>query len=192
MEPYRRRWLHPGGTGALPGCFPETAPPCQGPKVRIHLPPAGSHTKPDHPDGSRWPGRRRKFPTGQGSVSNSSARLTGTSGADAGIVDQDVEPIRRRLDRTKDLVRPRRALARCCSSRSSPRRPCKIRTTYMFSWLVIMFGRVDPDEPVIRGRDQSSRPIEVHPIAGRSVLGFAGQWMVATADIEDPNAILRI
>ena len=55
-----------------------------------------------------------------------------------------------------------------------------------------MFGRVDPDEPVIRGRDQSSRPIEVHPIAGRSVLGFAGQWMVATADIEDPNAILRI
>ena len=80
----------------------------------------------------------------------------------------------------------------CCSSRSSPRRPCKIRTTYMFSWLVIMFGRVDPDEPVIRGRDQSSRPIEVHPIAGRSVLGFAGQWMVATADIEDPNAILRI
>jgi hypothetical protein len=55
-----------------------------------------------------------------------------------------------------------------------------------------MFGRVDPDEPVKRGRDQSSRPIEVHPIAGRSVLGFAGQWMVATADIEDPNAILRI
>ena len=50
-----------------------------------------------------------------------------------------------------------------------------------------MFGRVDPDEPVIRGRDQSSRPIEVHPIAGRSVLGFAGQWMVATADIEDPS-----
>ena len=42
MEPYRRRWLHPGGTGALPGCFPETAPPCQGPKVRIHLPPGGS------------------------------------------------------------------------------------------------------------------------------------------------------
>jgi mannose-6-phosphate isomerase-like protein (cupin superfamily) len=34
------------------------------------------------------------------------AGLTGTSGADAGIVYQDVEPIRRRLDRTEDLVRP--------------------------------------------------------------------------------------
>jgi len=43
------------------------------------------------------------------------AGLTGTSGADAGIVDQDVDPIRRRLDRTEDLVRPRRALARAAS-----------------------------------------------------------------------------
>src|SRR5580692_9446179 len=85
----------------------------------------------------------------------------------------------------------RGARSRAAAARGAAR-PCKIRTTYMFSWLVIMFGRVDPDEPVKRGRDQSSRPIEVHPIAGRSVLGFAGQWMVATADIEDPNAILRI
>src|SRR6202043_1502323 len=32
--------------------------PTRNRRVRILLPPAGSHTKPDHPDGSRWPGRR--------------------------------------------------------------------------------------------------------------------------------------
>ena len=48
------------------------------------------------------------------------AGLTGTSGADAGIVDQDVEPIRRRLDRTEDLVRPRRALARLLQLEEQP------------------------------------------------------------------------
>jgi pimeloyl-ACP methyl ester carboxylesterase len=46
--------------------------------------------------------------------------LTGTSGADAGIVYQDVEPIRRRLDRTEDLVRPRRALARLLQLEERP------------------------------------------------------------------------
>src|ERR1700730_1954027 len=51
------------------------------------------------------------------------AGLTGTSGADAGIVDQDVEPIRRRLDRTEDLVRPRRALARLLQL-AGPRHIC--------------------------------------------------------------------
>ena len=48
------------------------------------------------------------------------AGLTGTSGAGAGIVDQDVEPIRRRLDRTEDLVRPPRALARLLQLEEQP------------------------------------------------------------------------
>ena len=48
------------------------------------------------------------------------AGLTGTSGADAGIVYQDVEPIRRRLDRTEELVRPRRALARLLQLEEQP------------------------------------------------------------------------
>jgi hypothetical protein len=46
------------------------------------------------------------------------AGLTGTSGADAGIVYQDVEPIRRRPDRTEDLVR--RALARLLQLEEQP------------------------------------------------------------------------
>jgi hypothetical protein len=48
------------------------------------------------------------------------AGVTGTSGADAGIVDQDVEPIRRRLDRTEDLVRPRRARSRLLQLEEQP------------------------------------------------------------------------
>jgi hypothetical protein len=46
--------------------------------------------------------------------------LTGTSGADAGIAYLDVEPIRRRLDRTEDLVRPRCALARLLQLEEQP------------------------------------------------------------------------
>jgi hypothetical protein len=37
-----------------------------------------------------------------------------------GIVYQDVEPIRRRLDRTEDLVRPRRALMRLLQLEEQP------------------------------------------------------------------------
>src|ERR1700730_1872204 len=48
------------------------------------------------------------------------AGLTGTSGADAGIVYQDVDPIRRRLDRTEDLVRRRRALAHLLQLEEQP------------------------------------------------------------------------
>ena len=54
------------------------------------------------------------------------AGLTGTSGANAGIVDQDVEPIRRRLDRTEDLVRPRRAFAPAAARGAARGGPVKL------------------------------------------------------------------
>ena len=84
------------------------------PKVRIHLSPAQSLV--------------RTFPSG------SDRRNPPINGVKVGLaVYQDVERIRRRLDRTEDLVRPRRALARLLQLEEQPAAPCKIRTTYMFS-----------------------------------------------------------
>ena len=71
------------------------------PEVRIHSPPAQSLV--------------RTFPSG------SDRRNPPINGVKVGLaVYQDVERIRRRLDRTEDLVRPRRALARLLQLEEQP------------------------------------------------------------------------
>jgi hypothetical protein len=73
-----RNRLHRSRTPVISVRSPQRDPRTQvGPRVRILLPPAGSHTKPDHPDGSRWPPR---LPVGYGRMTD---RFASTSTASA-------------------------------------------------------------------------------------------------------------
>src|ERR1700730_9562601 len=90
--------IHPGILGGGPEHQDHIR---EGPRVRIRLPPAQSLV--------------RTFPSG------SDRRNPPINGVKVGLaVYQDVEPIRRRLDRTEDLLRPWRALARLLQLEEQP------------------------------------------------------------------------